>query len=244
MTALKVLAFFPVFNEESRIEPVLEGCRYLLSRQTIDELLVVDDGSTDNTPAILASDPSIKVLRHPNRLGAGHAIRTAYRYALDNGYDVLVLFAGNGKDNPADVAKLVTPILRDEADYVQGSRFLPGSAHGKLPPHRLVAMKLFTATYSLFLMRRFTDCTNGFRAYRTALLRDPRIQWSQEWLGHSYEIEFYMHYKATALGYRVKEVPVSKIYPYQAGQSYSKVRVRDWITNLKPLFFLRLGIRE
>ncbi|MGH7769502.1 MAG: hypothetical protein ACREQP_18810, partial [Candidatus Binatia bacterium] len=64
------------------------------------------------------------------------------------------------------------------------------------------------------------------------------------WLGHSYEIEFYMHYKAAALGYRVKEVPVSKIYRPAADGSYTKVRLRDWLTNLKPLFFLRLGLKQ
>ena len=152
--------------------------------------------------------------------------------------------AGNGKDDPAEIERLTAPILRGEADYVQGSRFLPGGSSEGLPAHRLLAMMLFTWAFSLFLMRRYTDCTNGFRAYRTSILRDERVDWEQDWLGHSYEIEFYMHYKVAALRYRTKEVPVSKIYRHRPGTSYSKVRVRDWITNLKPLFYLRLGLKK
>jgi hypothetical protein len=121
---------------------------------------------------------------------------------------------------------------------------LPGGNSAGLPTHRLLAMRVFTWTFSLFLMRRYTDCTNGFRAYRAAFLRDRRLDWAQEWLGHSYEIEFYMHYQATALGYRVTEVPVSKVYRPTADGSYTKVRLRDWLTNLKPLFLLRLGLRQ
>ena len=111
---------------------------------------------------------------------------------------------------------------------MQGSRFLKGGQSQGLPAHRNVAMRLFTLTFSAFLGRRLTDCTNGFRAYRTALLRDPRIDWDQEWLGHAYELEYYMHYKAAQLGYRLQEVPVSKIYRRAADGTYSKIRAGDW----------------
>jgi len=240
----KVIAFLPVYNEEEQIGPLLERYRPVLEKGVVHEVLAVDDGSTDRTPEILRECEYCTVITHPVRQGCGDAIRSAYRYALDHGYDVFVIMAGNGKDDPADVERLVAPILRDEADYVQGSRFLPGAASIGLPTHRFVAMRLFTWAFSVFLMRHYTDCTNGFRAYRMALLRDSRLDWAQPWLGHSYEIEFYMHYQAAALDYRVKELPVAKIYRPSRDGSYTKVRLRDWLTNLKPLLLLRLGLRR
>ena len=240
----RVIAFLPVYNEEAQIGPLLDRYRPVLEQGIVQEVIAVDDGSTDRTPEVLRRYDRCTVITHDTHRGCGDAIRSAYRYALDHGYDVFVIMAGNGKDDPAEIARLLAPIVNDEADYVQGSRFLRGGYSQGLPGHRFWAIRFFTWTFSLFLMRRYTDCTNGFRAYRTAIMRDRRLDWAQPWLGHSYEIEFYMHYMASALGYRVKEVPVSKIYRPAADGSYTKVRARDWLTNLKPLFLLRFGLRR
>jgi len=240
----RIIAFFPVYNEEGQLERFLRRFESVLEKGVVQEVLAVDDGSLDRTPEILSQHSWCTALRHSTNRGMGDALRTAYRYAIEKQFDIFVILAGNGKDNPAEIERLVEPVLAGEVDYVQGSRFLPGGRSRGLPPHRLWAMRLFTWVFSLFVLRRFTDCTNGFRAYRTSILRDPRLNWAQDWLGHSYEIEFYVHYKASALGYKVKEVPVSKIYRRASNGSYSKVRLKDWFTNLKPLFWLRFGIRN
>ena len=241
---MKTIAFLPVYNEERQIVPLLERFRPVLDAGHVQELIAVDDGSTDDTAAVLEACEWCSVIHHPTHQGCGDAIRSGYRYALEHGYDVFVIMAGNGKDDPAEIESLLAPIREDRADYVQGSRFLPGGQSVGLPFHRKVAMTLFTWTFSLFLMRRYSDCTNGFRAYRTSVMRDPRLDWQQDWLGHSYEIEFYMHYKAASSGYRVVEVPVSKVYRQASDGTYSKVRIKDWFTNLKPLFLLRFGLRK
>ncbi len=240
----RVIAFMPVYNQEAQIAWVLDRFKPVLDQRTVDEVLAVDDGSTDETLAILRNYNYCTVITHDTRRGIGDAIRSAYRYALKQGYDIFVIMAGNGKDDPAEIRKVLTPIQRDDADYVQGSRFVTGGVTEALPRHRNLAIRLFTWTFSLFVRHRFTDCTNGFRAYRTSILRDPRIDWSQEWLG-TYELEYYVHYKAAQLGYRVTEVPVSKIYRRASPDgSYSKMRARDWMIALKPLFYLRLGLRR
>jgi dolichol-phosphate mannosyltransferase len=239
-----VIAFLPVYNEEAQIGPLLDRYQPVVEDGTVQELVAVDDGSTDRTPEIMRGYAYCTVITHPTRQGCGDAIRSAYRYALERDYDIFVIMAGNGKDDPAQIERLLDPILSGEADYVQGSRFMHGGRSEGLPGHRSIAIRVFTWTFSLLLMHRYTDCTNGFRAYRTSILRDERIRWAQDWLGHSYEVEFYLHYKVAQLGYRVKEVPVSKVYRRAADGTYTKVRLRDWLTNLKPLFYLRFGVKS
>jgi dolichol-phosphate mannosyltransferase len=241
--AEKVIAFMPVFNQEDQIGRVLEQLEPVLEAGIVDEVLAVDDGSTDRTPALLAACDYCTVITHPERQGIGNAIRSAYRYALDNEYDVFLIMAGNGKDDPAQIERVVTPVLEGKADYVQGSRFAKGGHSSGLPAHRNLAIKVFTLTFSAFVGKRYTDCTNGFRAYRTSLLRDERIDWAQTWLT-SYEVEYYVHYKASRL-YRTMEVPVSKVYGQKSSDgSYSKMGARDWFLALKPLFYLRFGIKR
>jgi dolichol-phosphate mannosyltransferase len=239
----RIIAFLAVYNQESQIGWVLERFKPVLERGTIDEAIAVDDGSTDRTPDILRSCDYITVITHERNRGVGDAIRNAYRYALDRDYDIFVIMAGNGKDDPEEIERLVAPILNGEADYVQGSRYAKGGATAGLPVHRDLAIRTFTWTFSLFVGHRFSDCTNGFRAYRMELLRDDRVDWAQEWL-RTYELEYYVHYKAVELGYRIREVPVSKIYRRSPDGSYSKIRARDWLICLKPLFYLRLGLKR
>ena len=242
--SLRVIVFLPVYNEEAHIGELLAKFPPLLQEGLVHEVVAVDDGSTDRTAAIMAAHPFCTVIRHPQHQGCGDAIRSAYRYALAKGYDVFVIMAGNGKDEPRQIERLLAPIHRGEADYVQGSRYLKGGFSSGLPSHRNIAIRVFTWTHCVFLGRRLTDCSNGFRAYRTGFLRDPRLDWAQPWLGHSYEIEFYLHYQAIALGYRFVEVPVSKVYRPAPDGSYTKTRWRDWLTNIKPLFCLRFGIHK
>ncbi len=239
-----VIAFLPVYNEEEHVGELLANFKPVVAEGVVDEVLAVDDGSTDQTRSILRGFDYCTVITHPERRGCGDAIRSAYRHALERGYDVFVIMAGNGKDDPAQIQRVIQPILDDDADYVQGSRYLSGGYSEGLPKHRNIAIRLFTWAFSAALQRRYTDCTNGFRAYRTSILRDDRIDWRQDWLGHSYEIEFYLHYKVAQLGYRVREVPVSKVYRQTRSGAHTKVRARDWVTNLKPLVYLRLGLKD
>jgi dolichol-phosphate mannosyltransferase len=96
---------------------------------------------------------------------------------------------------------------------------------------------------SLVAGKRVTDSTNGFRAFRTTLLRDPRIAWRQKWLDR-YELEPYLLLKAITLGYRHVEVPVTKIYPDHQ-QGYTKMRpFVDWWSILRPIVYLGLGLRK
>ena len=230
----------PCFNESGRIGRVLE--RMLEVRDLVDEVVVVDDGSTDGSQQeVRASPQPVTLLEHGSRRFLGEAIRTFYRHALARGFEVVAVMASNGKDDPRNLRQLLRPIFAGEADYVQGSRFAAGGASEGLPWHRSLAIRSFTRAVSLLSGRRTSDAANGFRAYRTAILRDPRIDWQAPWQGVSYQVEIYLLLATIRLGYRVAEVPVTKIYPQDANP-YSKATARDWWCMAKPIVWSALRL--
>jgi glycosyltransferase involved in cell wall biosynthesis len=126
---LSVLAMAPVLDEEVKIGEV---CRRT-PRPLVDELLVIDDGCTDRSPEVARSHGAT-VLPLGRTVGVGAALRAGYKYALDKGYDVAVVMAGNNKDSPEEIPLLLDPIADRRADFVQGSRFLKGDANfGPMP---------------------------------------------------------------------------------------------------------------
>ena len=236
---MRVLAATFAYNEGEKI-------RRTLARHPVDrsyDLLVHDDGSTDG--ALNDVGANVLVLRNQTNQGIGAAMKRVFQYSLDNGYDVLVIQAGNDKDDPLEIPALLAP-------HPPGRRRLrPGLAlsgrrrlrkHAGLPRRR-------HARHSSADRRRSPRASASPRA-RTAsarfaprLLRDPRIDWRQAWLDR-YELEPYLLLKTIRLGYRHTEVPVTKIYPpHQLG--YTKMRpVVDWWSIVRPLVYLGLGLRK
>lgn len=235
----KIIAVIPAFNESGKTVSVVER----IPKDIIREILVIDDGSTDETPREVKA-AGATVISHENRKGIGVAIRTGLEYALKNNYDVVVVMAGNGKDNPAEIAKLIKPLIDNECDFVQGSRYIAGGEKGKMPLHRLLFTQWYSCAVRLATGRRITDATNGFRAYKTGIVSDTRINLYQGWLTEP--LEYYLLLKVLKLGFRFKEVPVSKIYPQNAAYGqYTKVRpFVGWWLRLKPLVYLTLGIKK
>jgi dolichol-phosphate mannosyltransferase len=235
----RVVAMPVTFNEERKIGSVLDR----FHEGDVDQVVVVDDGSTDGTPDTIASRGA-GILRHPSRRGVGAAIRTGLDWARANAFDIAVIVAGNDKDRPQEIPRLLKPIVEDGHHLVQGSRYLPGGSFGNMPAYRRVATQaLHPFLLSALTRRRITDSTNGFRAIRLDLLDDARINLHQEWLD-GYELEPYLLYKALTLGYRVCEVPVTKIYP-SAELGYTKMKpIVGWWEMLSPLVMLATGLRR
>jgi len=237
---LRVLAVPVAFNEEKKIGSVLDRFRGVSG---IDEILLLDDASTDGTRKA-AEDRGIKALTQPRRSGVGAAIRRAIRYAQENKFDILVILAGNDKDRPAEIYRLTDAIARGGFDFVQGSRYLKGGDFGNMPLYRQISTRfMHPVLFSLLCRKRITDSTNGFRAMRVSCFSDPRIEIDQPWLDQ-YELEPYLFFKFIRLGYKVKEVPVTKIYPPKA-LGYTKMRpFSGWWSILRPIFLLGFGIKK
>lgn len=237
--SMKILAVPVAFNEEKKIGRVLDRFTSGLA----DEILVIDDASTDNTPQVII-EKGAKIISHKKRSGVGAAIRTAIKYARENRFDVIVVLAGNDKDRPTEIPRLIKPIVEEGYDFIQGSRYLPGGDYGNMPFYRQIATRIVhPLLFSIFTGRRITDSTNGFRAVRLSIFDDPRIDIDQDWLD-KYELEPYIMYKAIKLGYKFKEAPVTKIYPPKE-LGYTKMKpITGWWSILRPIFLLGLGIKK
>jgi len=238
----KIISVAPAYNEEKRIINVVN--RLVSSPVDIDTVLVVDDGSTDKTREV-AEQAGAKVIPLPAHSGIGKSIRTGIDYAIDNKFDIIVILAGNNKDNPDEIPRLLDPIIEEEYDYVQGSRYLPGGGYGNMPLHRKFATKLYPILLRLTTGFPATDGTNGFKAYKTSIFSDSRLKYKEKWLDGT-EFEFYLHIKVIKLGYKMKEVPVTKIYPKTKNyKEYTKVKpFRDWWRIIKPMVLLALKLRD
>ena len=241
----KILVCPVAFNENVKIKSVIE--RFLKSPAHLSmDYLVVDDCSTDDTTDIIRSYASrgVKTIKHEKRSGVGAAIRTAIHYARKNNYDVLVIMAGNDKDNPDEIQQVTNPIVKDGYDFVQGSRYYGRKGTGgDMPFYRKVATKLYPLLFSICVGRKLTDTSNGFRAFRLSLFNDKRFDINQDWL-NQYELEPYLLYKSITLGYKFTEAFVTKIYPPKK-LGYTKMKpITGWWSIFRPLVFLRLGIKK
>lgn len=241
----KILVSPVAFNEHVKLKNVIE--RFLKCDQygSVD-YCVIDDGSTDGTTEMIQSyaDQGVKTIKHPQRSGVGAAIRTAIKYARREGYDILVIMAGNDKDNPQELLNVINPIVNDGYDFVQGSRYLrPNGTGGDMPVYRKIATRLYPILFSILAGAKITDGSNGYRAFRLSLFDDERINIDQPWLDQ-YELEPYLMYQTIKLGYRFTEGPVTKIYPPKK-LGYTKMKpFVGWWSILRPIIFLSLGIKK
>jgi glycosyltransferase involved in cell wall biosynthesis len=200
-----------VLNEGERIRRQL--ARMAAVRHAAD-IVVVDGGSTDGSldDATLggAGVRALLVNRGPRGLSA--QMRVGLAWALDQGYEGVILIDGNDKDDPAAIPQFAAALARG-VDHVQGSRYVPGGVAVNTPWRRSIGVRFLHAPLiSLAAGRRYTDTTNGFRAYSRRLLEDPRVAPFRE-VFVAYELHYYLAIRAARLGFRVEELPVTRVYP-------------------------------
>lgn len=230
--APRVIVIVPCFEEARFLGAVLATMPPL-----VDEILVVDDGSGDETAEVARraslQDPRISVLVHAANRGVGAAIISGYLEALARGgaaTDALVVMAGDGQMAPGDLAAVAGPVLRGEADYVKGDRFRHGSRR-EMPRGRYLGGRVFSALTGWAVGAPISDSQCGF----TALSRQTaaRVPWGDVWTGFGYPNDLLGH--LAVLHARVREVPVAAIY----GEERSKLRLHHLPTIFRLVFDAR-----
>jgi dolichol-phosphate mannosyltransferase len=229
----------PVYNQIEQLPDLVAKCQ---QNMPASFLIIVDNGSDDGSQEVIAKS-GFEFVRLDKNYGIGYALRIGAQKALERQCDTVVNIAGNGKMLPEQMSRVLEPIEQGLADYVTGSRFLKGGESPNLPLFRKVSIPMVVNTLvGLLYWVKITDTTCGYRAYKTEILRHPKIHWQETWLDH-YQFEYYLYAKALKLGYRCKEVPISMIYP-AAKKNYSKIKpFIGWYEMLEPWVLVALGIK-
>jgi glycosyltransferase involved in cell wall biosynthesis len=159
LEALRRIAIVPAFNEEQNIGRVLDELRAFDPGL---EVVVVSDGSVDRTAAV-AADHGAHVIQLPFNLGIGGAVQTGFRFAWENGYQLAVRCDGDAQHDPAELPKVIAPVIAGEADIAVGSRFASGEGYRSTATRRL-GIRLLALIVSAIARQRVTDTTSGFQA--------------------------------------------------------------------------------
>jgi glycosyltransferase involved in cell wall biosynthesis len=159
LTELRRVAIVPALNEEATIGGVLDELRAFDPGL---DIVVIDDGSGDRTAAV-AEAKGAHVVRLPFNLGIGGAVQTGFRFAADHGYDLAVRVDGDGQHDPSELARIIRPLLEDEADIAVGSRFAADGGY-RSSRSRRIGIRILAWTVSRIVGQRVTDTTSGFQA--------------------------------------------------------------------------------
>lgn len=198
----KIIIVIPAYNEAKNIVKVINGVRANLKNV---QILIIDDFSSDET-SCLAKKNNITTLRHPFNMGYASSCQTGFKYAYENGYEIVIQMDADGQHEPESIQNLIKPIIKNEADLCIGSRFLNGKIYKPSIP-RKIGMFLLGRTVTFFTKIKITDPTSGFQAFNRKVLG----VYCTDIYPAKYpdaDLIIKMHFA----GFRIKEVPV-KMYP-------------------------------
>jgi len=226
------LACLPAYNEETAIGSVI-----LKTKQYADKVVVIDDGSTDDTVTI-AQLAGAEIVRHERNKGYGAAIQSCFNVAKAENADVMVILDADGQHYAEEIPKLINPVLNEGYDFVIGSRFL--NKDTKLPYYRKLGIQFLTKCTTISMEQAITDSQSGFRAYSKNAIN--KLQSSIKGMGIGSELIISAH----EAGLKIQEVPIRCKYDDIDGSSHNPVfhglsvfySILSLIKDKKPLLFL------
>lgn len=225
---MKLVIVIPALNEEKNIAAVVENIPRKMEGVSELRIVVVNDGSTDNTSKV-ANDVGAEVIEHPYHLGLGAAFDTGLQFALDHNFDLMVTIDGDGQFDPQDIKKIVKPILAGKADFVTASRFVSKKFRPEMPLIKLWGNKLVSALVSRLTRKRFFDVSCGFRAYSQKAMLSLNLLG-----GFTYTHEVFLDLAFRNL--RISEIPVKvRYFPSRRSRIASKL-LSYGVNTLKIVF--------
>ena len=195
----KIIAVLPAYNEEVSIGSVV-----LQSKKFVDQIIVIDDGSNDNTGEV-AKIAGAEVIRHYRNMGKGAALKTGFDAALQEEPGIIITMDTDGQHKPAEIPKLIAPILAGEVDIVIGSRYMNGNGKNT-PAYRRVGQTVLDKATNLNSGIKITDTQSGFRAFSAYVV--SAFNFSQQGFG----IESEMLKDAAKANLSIKEVEIGIRY--------------------------------
>lgn len=223
--ASRILCIIPAYNAEANIAGVVLGVRNVLPEATV---LIVDDGSTDETRMVARSVGDETIEFEHNR-GKGAALQAAFAFAVERGYDAVFTIDADGQHDPAFAPAMVRAL--DHADVVVGTRDIGGRS---VPPHRRVANLLSSWLTRVVSGASIRDSQSGYRAIRTEVLRHVHAS------GARYEFETDFLILAARKGFRFSEVPISTVYGTLTPSHFRAMR--DALRVLRVLWRHKAGV--
>lgn len=205
---MKSILLIPAFNEHSAIGGVISK-----SLNYVDEILVIDDGSSDNASKI-AVDAGARVIKHNSNFGKGISLKDRFMEVME--YDIVVTIDGDEQHNPDEIPKLIKSILNNKADFVNGSRYLDGFEENT-PAYRRVGQKVLDIATNISYNTKITDFQSGFRAFSK-----NAVQCFKFW-DSGFGIESEMIEDDAENNLRIFEVPITVRYDVEISSTKSSV---------------------
>ena len=222
---MKLSVIMPVYNERQFIE---EAVRQVAAVKLADEILVVDDGSTDGTrdlySAIQALEPTVRVILQPHNQGKGAAVRAGFQQATG---DILLIQDADLEYDPRDYAALIRPIVEGRADVVYGSRLRGGPTRAMFFWHML-GNKFLTLVTNILYNAILTDMETCYKVFRADVVRSLPLR------ARGFEFEPEITSKVLKRGHRIYEVPIS----YYGREFTEGKKIRPWVDGPKALYYL------
>lgn len=233
------VVLIPIINEGERIKRELERAKeYKVSSYA--DIVICDGGSTDGcTEERVLKNLEVNTLLVKQDAGKqGAQLRMGIWWALQRGYQGIITIDGNDKDSIEDVPHFIEK-LKEGYDFIQGSRFIKGGKAINTPWIRNVSVRLIHApVISLTAGQRFTDTTNAYRAYSARYLSDERVKPLRD-IFMTYELLAYLSVRATQLGFKACEIPVTRAYPKE-GKTPTKISFFKGNSELMKILFMNL----
>ena len=233
------VVLIPIINEGERIKRELERAKKHKVSSYAD-IVICDGGSTDGcTEERVLKNLEVNTLLVKQDAGKqGAQLRMGIWWALQRGYQGIITIDGNDKDSIEDVPHFIEK-LKEGYDFIQGSRFIKGGKAINTPWIRNVSVRLIHApVISLTAGQRFTDTTNAYRAYSARYLSDERVKPLRD-IFMTYELLAYLSVRATKLGFRACEIPVTRAYPKE-GKTPTKISFFKGNSELMKILFMNL----
>ena len=228
---MRVICIIPIYNESARLNLLVQKIKeYKKIENNKIDFLLINNGSIDDTEQILKIS-GLNYIKLKRNKGIGYSLILGLRIAYKNKYDILIHMAGNNKMSPFDISNVLNPIIKNNYDFVNGTRFIKKENYASNPIFRKISIKLLSIFISLIFKKKITDSTCGFRAFKIKNIY-RYFKFFNKKKNYTYGYEYYSYGKVL-LSKTLKSCEASVEMSYPRKGKYTKIKpIIDWFAIL------------